>query len=261
MSSAPNAGEIPAAVPHASPAYSPPSSPESEWMLSPPEGDVAGPPGYDAYDQYHEAPPSYQQSRWDRASYARFDDANRQQELQMLLSVLLSMLLTCILLDALPMLGDPTTSSMHVVRVYGWFALSRAISLVLALTSLLCKWWLSENHPHVRLMEPREAPETTLQALTKAVMPRLVTAGPVLLWAAAVCCGVGFVDLFWQLCPALSVGVATTGGVYRGALNKLLLMFEGKADTPPTVRERARFARGRGLSLRGGRTGELAAEH
>jgi hypothetical protein len=61
------------------------------------------------------------------------------------------MLLTCILLDAPPLLGDPA-SSTHVVRVYRWLALSRALSLVLALLSLLCKWCLSANHVRVLVL-------------------------------------------------------------------------------------------------------------
>jgi hypothetical protein len=92
-------------------------------------------------------------------------------------------------------------------------------------------------------------------------MPRLLAAGPVLLWAAAICCGVGLVDFFWQLCPALGLGVATTGGIYRGTLNKLLLIFEGTVDTPPTVRERARSARGQGGRMELGSGEEWAAEH
>ncbi|KAJ7857703.1 hypothetical protein B0H14DRAFT_2750940 [Mycena olivaceomarginata] len=83
-------------------------------------------------------------------------------------------------------------------------------------------------------------------------MPRLLAAGPVLLCAMGICCGVGVGDFFWQRCPALSVGAAAAGGVYRGLF---------KMDTPPTVRERARSARGRGLSLRGGSGEELATEH
>jgi hypothetical protein len=62
------------------------------------------------------------------------------------------MLLTCILPDAPPLRSDP----MHVVRVHGWFALSRALGLVLALLSLLCKWCLSANHVCVLWARPRK---------------------------------------------------------------------------------------------------------
>ncbi|KAF7365304.1 hypothetical protein MVEN_00402200 [Mycena venus] len=190
---------------HDSPSYSYPAflNSELEWT---PDMDVAGPP---AYSQYHEQPPPYQQSSWDRTSYSRFDEANRQQELQLLLSVLFSITLTLLLMDAVPILGEPTSSiPLHVLRVYSWFTLALFISLLLALCSLLCKAWLSLNHPDFILYTTPD--ETRFRVSAESLMTRLIASGPGLMYAMTICAGIGFADFFWQLYPAL----VTTGGIY-----------------------------------------------
>lgn len=58
--------------------------------------------------------------------------------------VLLAIAVTLLLVEALPVLGEPT-SSMHTLRVYGWFTMALSLSILLVAISLLCKYWVTTN--------------------------------------------------------------------------------------------------------------------
>ncbi|KAJ7095971.1 hypothetical protein B0H15DRAFT_82856 [Mycena belliarum] len=146
----------------------------------------------------------------------RFDESNRQQELQLLLGVLLSIVVTLFLMDGLPMLGQPT-SSMHAIRIYGWFAVAFLLSILLATVSLLCKYWLTRNHLKLAQSGPQESngvPETRFQAAEKYVMNGLIASGSTILYTMALFFGVGLVDFFWQLYPSFGAGIFATCGLY-----------------------------------------------
>ncbi|KAJ7147532.1 hypothetical protein C8R43DRAFT_1195906 [Mycena crocata] len=199
----------------------PASSSNSEFEWAPAMNETA-PPAYT-----YEEPPPYQRSSWGQTGYSgislqesfRLDEANRRQELQLLLGVLFAIFSTLILMDALPMLGAPT-SSIHVLRVYGWFTSSLLLGILLATISSICKYWLTGNHPNnlpfINRPHSRSAPESRIQGLKTHVMNSLIGCGSVLLSMMTICFGVGLLDFFWQVYPVLVVGSVTACGLYGG---------------------------------------------
>ncbi|KAJ6508917.1 hypothetical protein C8R45DRAFT_459912 [Mycena sanguinolenta] len=93
-----------------------------------------------AYTRVFQPPPSYHQSTWDLNSYSRFNESNRQLELQMLLSILVAEALTLILAHTLPLSGEPTS----LTHTYSFLILALVISV--ALFCLRCKAYVNQNH-------------------------------------------------------------------------------------------------------------------
>ncbi|KAJ7696059.1 hypothetical protein B0H17DRAFT_416651 [Mycena rosella] len=210
------------------------SSSEFDWIL---ETDATAPPSYTQYDD--EYPPPYQQPSHIRRTAAahqiplqdrfRFEEARRQQELQFLLGVLLSIGATLFLMDALPMLGEPTTSIHAAIRTYGCFAIVLVLSILLTAVSLLSKYWLTGNHHRLLQFGPqiRGVPESRLQVAKTYAMNGLIALGSFMTYAMVVCFAVGVIDFFWQLYPAVSMGIVTTCGIYRLGSGPLLSFGQG----------------------------------
>ncbi|KAJ7645464.1 hypothetical protein DFH06DRAFT_1211412 [Mycena polygramma] len=225
--------DIPAAA-RRSLIYSMSSAPELEWL---PEMDA--PPAYTEPDD----PPPYWQPRITAEDTFRFDESKGQQEIQLLVGVLFSIMLTVVLMEALPMLGQPTCST-HAIRIYGWFTLAFFLSFLLAFVSLLCKSWMSHNHPSLLFMVEFRSPETRLQRLTKSVANRLIASGPVIMYAMTLCFGVGLVDFFWQLYPTLGMWILTIAVIYgSGPVLASLSQKPFKVPLPPTVQNSWQVAR------------------
>ncbi|KAJ6512172.1 hypothetical protein C8R47DRAFT_1064793 [Mycena vitilis] len=198
-------------------------APEFEWMEPPP-----------AYTEPDDPPP-YWRPRITAEDTFRFDELKGQQEIQLLVGVLFSIMLTVVFMEALPILGQPT-SSTHSIRIYGWFTLAFFLSFLLAFVSLLCKSWMSHNHPNLLFMGEPRSHETRLQRLTKSVVDRLIASGPVILYAMTLCFGAGLVDFFWQLYPALGLWIVTALVAYgSGSALASLSQKPFKASIPPTV--------------------------
>ncbi|KAJ7134450.1 hypothetical protein C8R44DRAFT_425185 [Mycena epipterygia] len=190
------------------------SSSEVDWMSG---SNVAAPP---AYTQYGDDPPTYQESRRRIVVHPislqdrfRIDESNRRQEMQLLIGVLLSIVLTLFLMDGLPMLGQPT-SSMHVIRIYGWFTVALFLSILLVAISLLCRHWLNLDLLLLGTHGAHRVPETRFRRAKQHVMNCLIAFGSGLMYAMVICFGVGLVDFLWQLYPAFGMGIVTTCGIY-----------------------------------------------
>ncbi|KAJ7043979.1 hypothetical protein C8F04DRAFT_685468 [Mycena alexandri] len=177
----------------------------------------------------------------------QFDELKTQQELQLLLGVLFTIALTPMFREALPMLGKPTTS-LHVMRVYGWFGLALFLSILMAFLSLLCRYWLIQNNPSLLPLQARRSPGPLMQrfqaarkSVTKSLMNRLIAFGSVMLYPTIICLIMGLVDFLWQIYPAL---VVTAIGIFGGGpvLSSSLRRFKG--TTPSMLRESWRRVRG-----------------
>ncbi|KAJ6619481.1 hypothetical protein B0H10DRAFT_2025842 [Mycena sp. CBHHK59/15] len=135
-------------------------------------------------------------------------------------------------MDALPLLGEPT-SSTRTIRVYVWFALALVLSIVVATLSLLCKFWISGDEFSLLFLGAPRTPQSRFKAFKQCCMTRLMALGPALMYTAITCFGIGLLDLFWQLYPALSVGIATTCGIC-GSGPILSYLSEGSLSEVPT---------------------------
>ncbi|KAJ7459748.1 cytidine deaminase-like protein [Mycena latifolia] len=245
-----------------------------DWMS---EMDAIAPPAYDD----DEFPPPYQQPSRIRAPRRtavfypeiplqdtfRFDESSRQQELQLLLGVLLSIVVTLFLMDVLPVLGQPT-SSIHAIRIYGCFAMALLLSILLATVSLLCRYWLTRNHLKLLQFGPQgsgAAPKTKFQAVNKYALNALIASGLFMTYSMFICFGVGLVDFFWQLYPALGAGIVATCGIY-GSGPLLSYFGQGplfKCPMASAVRYSCQFARtwtARGSTGSSAREEEIVAE-
>ncbi|KAJ7505426.1 hypothetical protein B0H11DRAFT_421519 [Mycena galericulata] len=267
--SSPNPGSLPEAA--RNPIHSRLLSSDLEWTV---EANATAPPAYTRY----EALPPYEQRNRDvergRAAYGavpcyisyqeseirRVGESNQQQELQLLLGALFSVVITLLLMEAVPMLGEPT-SSIHAIRMYGWFALALSLSIFLVAVSLLCKCWLTVKLNTLLLGEQSSEryPETKFHVFKKYTLNRLVAFGSILMWCCFGCFGVGCVDFFWQLYPSLGRGIATVCGIYGSG--PVLSSFSRRPLCTSVVRETWQSARKWTLApaslSRTGNTGDL----
>ncbi|KAJ6557374.1 hypothetical protein DFH09DRAFT_544174 [Mycena vulgaris] len=74
-------------------------------------------------------------------------------------------------------------------------------------------------------------------------MNGLIASGSLLMYAMVFCFGVGLVDFFWQLYPALSMRIVTTCGIYGSG--PLLSSFGQRASfkVPVAFRDSWQYAR------------------
>ncbi|KAK7048280.1 hypothetical protein R3P38DRAFT_1857521 [Favolaschia claudopus] len=155
--------------------------------------DQTAPPSYSLVPPPSYRLPSYQASTYDWEVYRRAHELNLQQDMQLTMCCLVLCVLMMSLFVVYPTLGPPPFS-IDALRVYVWFGLALLTTVGLALLSMVCKSWLSQNDPSNPRGDTKYLPLVTL----------LIASGPRTIYAILIFLGLGFFDFLWQHYPLVA---------------------------------------------------------